>query len=178
MGAAGYRIQITTDPGSFTDPMLSVGSLTNSYQPPDLLTDGIYYWRLLPVDAAGRPGISITNRSFLAAYGTQSVSGMVAILLSLENESIPTFTPTFYWTAVAGAATYVFEVSKYPNFSVPYDLAVTVNTRFTPLKAYAGGAVDYWRVAKRDRDGIQGPFSSFSSIIGDVYPAYLPAVRR
>jgi hypothetical protein len=151
MGAAGYRIQIASDPGSFSDPMLSVDSLTNSYQPPDRLTNGVYYWRLLPVDAAGHPGSSITNRSFLAAYGTQSVSGMVAIMLSLENESIPTFTPTFYWTAVAGAASYVFEISKYPNFSTPYDLAVTVNTLFTPLKSYASGA---------------------------VYPAYLPAVRR
>jgi hypothetical protein len=30
MGAAGYRIQIATDPGSFSDPMLSVDSHTSS----------------------------------------------------------------------------------------------------------------------------------------------------
>jgi hypothetical protein len=109
MGAARYRIQIATDPGDLMDPILSVDSLTDFFQPPGRLANGVYYWRVLALDATDHPGTPSNIQLFIATYGNQSVPGMVPTLVNPEDESFPTFTPAFHWTAIEGAEYYRLE---------------------------------------------------------------------
>jgi hypothetical protein len=87
-------------------------------------------------------------------------------------------TPTFIWTPVDGAATYRFEVSLYPTFDPTFDSITTINTQFTPTKTYDTNKVYYWRVAIRDRNGNQGPFTDATIIIGKGNHLYLPMIER
>jgi hypothetical protein len=168
--ALKYRLQVSLEP-DFSQIYDSTDTFNNCWTPTKGYQDRNYYWRVAMIDGNNQLGqYSDPPATFTKRYPTGR-------LLSPGRGPLES-TPTFIWAPVDGAATYVFEVSKYPNFSVPYDLAVTVNTRFTPMKSYASGAMYYWRVAMRDGDGIQGPFTSSSIIIGDIYPSFLPVIQR
>jgi hypothetical protein len=123
------------------------------------------------IDGSGKLG----PYSYPAATFTKQYP--VTTLISPVNEPIE-FTPTFIWTPVDGAATYRFEVSKYPTFSPTYDTITTINTQFTPTKIYDLNIIYYWRVAIRDRDGKQGPFTDSMIIIGPSVRTYLPLINR
>jgi hypothetical protein len=87
-------------------------------------------------------------------------------------------TPTFIWDPVNGAATYLFEVSKYPTFSPIYDTITTINTQYTPIKIYDRNLIYYWRVAIKDRSGRQGPFTGATILIGTGNNTFLPIIKR
>jgi hypothetical protein len=88
-------------------------------------------------------------------------------------------TPTFIWTAVAGAARYKLEVALSPTFSTLYDSVMSDNTRYTPVKKYADNAVYYWRVAMVDNDGKVGPFTGATVIVSQYpYRVALPLIER
>jgi hypothetical protein len=101
----------------------------------------------------------------------------ITTLVSPIGEPVP-YTPTFIWTPVDGAATYRLEVSKYPTFTPLYDSVTTINTQYTPTTNYDRNIVYFWRVAIRDRDGNQGPFTDSTIIIGPGSRTYLPLVEK
>ena len=165
-----YRVQISLDP-NFSQVYDSIDTFNNCWTPTKGYQDGNYYWHVAMIDGNGRLGpYSDPAATFTKQYPFTT-------LVSPGSEPVDT-TPTFIWTPVDGAASYVLEISKHPTFSPTYDSVATFNTQFTPTKAYDMGAMYYWRVAIRDRDGKQGPFTDSRIIIGDLYPTYLPAIRR
>lgn len=168
--ASKYRLQVSLDP-NFSQIYESVDTFNNCWTPTKGYKDGSYYWRVAMIDGNGRLGpYNNPSATFTKQYP-------ITTLISPISDPVHT-TPTFIWTPVDGAATYVFEVSRYPTFSPTYDSVTTINTQFTPNKIYDMNVIYYWRVAIKDRDGNQGPFSDSLIIIGDVYPTFIPLLRK
>lgn len=139
IGAAQYRFQISTAP-DFSSIVYNILTLTTAHQPPLKLANGTYYWRVIPIDVANRAGTSSVARMFDLNYD------QVPLLLKPENNSHPTFTPTFRWTAVRGASMYQLEYSSDPSFNASVTRVDTRNTTYTPVNPLPNDINYYWRV--------------------------------
>jgi hypothetical protein len=139
IGAASYNFQIATSP-AFTTLIVNITTLTTTYQPFDRPDNGTYYWRVIPLDPAGREGTYSENRSFVMAYN------QIPQLLEPANGLTPTFTPTFRWTAVRGAQYYRLQYSTDPTFVAGTISLDTRNTTYTPLDSLENDKNYYWRV--------------------------------
>ena len=164
-----YHIQVSQDP-NFSNTYDSIDTYNNCWTPTMGYNDGTYYWRVAMFDGNSRMGSYSPPATFTKQYP-------ITTLISPINEPVP-FTPTYIWTPVDGAATYLFEVSLFQSFFPLYDSVETINTQFTPTFIYATDRTYYWRVAIRDRSGRLGPFTDARIIIGDVYPVFLPIMRK
>lgn len=150
VGAARYRLEIaTTD--NFTQPT-PYETIATTFQPTTKLANGTYYWRVIPLDPANRNGTPSASRSFLMYYGKGPGGGgvlntdRVPDLITPENNSFPTFTPTFSWTAVEGAQFYRLEYSTDPNILTNIVRIDTSNTTYTPANALPNDKNYYWHV--------------------------------
>ena len=145
-GAAKYRFQIALTADGFGTPAVNIDTLATTIQPKDRLANGLYYWRVLPVDAADHLGLSSAVQSFRLAYGTAALN-MVPALLEPADESAPTFTPTFHWTAVEGAEHYRLEYTSDENCDFSVGTGVdTRETYYTPTATFSNDARYCWRV--------------------------------
>lgn len=146
LGAARYRFQIATTPFGFDPPFLSVETLSTTYQPIGRITNGLYYWRVVPLDSADQLGTPSAVQSFNAAYG-QQFRNLVPTLINPQDESQPTFTPAFHWTAVQGAEYYRLEYTSDEtcDFSVGIGLE-TRQTSYTPSETFPNDIRYCWRV--------------------------------
>jgi hypothetical protein len=167
--AARYRVQVSAD-GDFNSIYESIEIPNNCWTPIKGYNDGTYYWHVALIDGNGRMG----DYSYTATFTKQYP---ISTLISPISRFVPQ-TPTFIWTPVDGAATYVVEVSWYSTFSPLYDSVETISTQYTPTKIYQSEKVYYWRVAIRDRDGRQGPFTNAYIIIGVENNIFLPLIKR
>lgn len=140
MGAAAYRFQIATSADGFAAPRISQVTLAPGYQPAAKLPNGLYYWRVVPLDAAGRDGTPSAVRSFTANYDQPPE------LLEPANFATPTFTPTFRWKAVTGAQFYRLQYTTDPAFHAGIITVETRNTEYTPSSELANDVNYYWRV--------------------------------
>ncbi len=164
-----YRVQVSRD-ANFSVIYDWLDTYNNCWTPLKGYDDGMYYWHVAMIDGNGKFGpYNSTAATFIKQYP-------VTTLISPINQSLHG-TPTFIWTPVNGAATYRFEVSKWPTFSPLYDSIETYNTQFTPTKKYDFDVVYYWRVAIKDRDSRQGPFTG-SDIIIEVFKEYMPLINK
>ena len=116
-GAAEYKLQIYTSPGGWTTTVYNTTTLAITHQPKDKLTNGIYYWRVVPIDTNSHEGTPSEERSFTAGYN------LIPTLLEPVNgidptlPAKPTFTPTFRWTAVRGAQFYRLQYATDTSFT-------------------------------------------------------------
>lgn len=140
MGAASYRFQIATSADGFAAPRYSQTTLAPGHQPAAKLPNGLYYWRVIPLDAAGRDGTPSTVRSFTANYDEPPE------LLEPAGLATPTFTPTFRWKAVTGAQFYRLQYTTDPAFHAGIVTVETRNTEYTPSSELANDVNTYWRV--------------------------------
>jgi hypothetical protein len=137
IGAGSYRLQIdTTD--TFSSPT-NYTTLATTYQPLLKLNNGIYYWRVVPLDPQGRAGTYSDTRSFTMGYN------QIPQLLGPADFSTPTFTPTFRWTAVRGAKSYELWYSTDNTFNTKTAIT-TNNTSYTPTSALENDKQYYWKV--------------------------------
>ncbi len=67
-------------------------------------------------------------------------------LLEPTNNSYPTFTPNFRWTAVKGAQRYRLEYATSSDFSTGKTSIETENTSYTPVSALPNDVNFYWHV--------------------------------
>ena len=139
-GAARYRFQIATSYDGFGSPIVNILTLNVRYQPTQKRENGTYYWRVIPVDAIDVEGTPSEVRSFTQSYNT------VPTLISPENYSQPIFTPTFRWSAVAGARNYRLQYSTSDDFETGTTTITTPNTSYTPLDTIPNNTNIYWRV--------------------------------
>ncbi len=140
MGAASYRFQIATSADGFATPRYSQVTLAPAHQPAAKLPNGLYYWRVVPLDAGGRDGTPSAVRSFTADYNH------VPDLLAPANEAVPAFTPTFRWKAVVGAQLYRLQYTTDPAFHANITTIETRNTEYTPSSEMPNDVNYYWRV--------------------------------
>jgi hypothetical protein len=139
IGASSYRLQISTAP-DFSSLAYDHLTITTRHQPLAKLDNGTYYWRVIPINPANREGTPSAARMFVQGYN------QVPVLLEPADESLPTFTPTFRWTAVSGAQFYRLEYSTDPSFNTNVTRIDTRNTTFTPVNSLANDTNYYWRV--------------------------------
>lgn len=139
IGASTYRFQISSAP-DFSSLSYNQVTITTRHQPLAKLDNGTYYWRVIPINPANREGTPSAARMFVQGYN------QVPALIEPTNGSLPTFTPTFRWTAVSGAQFYRLEYSTDPSFNANVTRIDTRNTTFTPLKSLPNDTNYYWRV--------------------------------
>jgi len=141
MGAAKYKLQIYSSPGGWATPVYTATTLATTHQPNAKLANGTYYWRVVPVDGGSHEGTPSEERSFVSAYNPVELA-----LIEPENNAIPTFTPTFRWTAVRGAQYYRLQYSTDPSFSASVTQIDTRNTSYTPTTTLPNDVNYYWRM--------------------------------
>ncbi|PKN92698.1 MAG: hypothetical protein CVU44_13650 [Chloroflexi bacterium HGW-Chloroflexi-6] len=139
-GAVEYKLQIYASPGGWATPTYSVVTLATTHQRALKLTNGLYYWRVVPVDVGGREGTPSEERSFTAGYN------LIPTLLEPAHNATPTFTPNFRWTAVRGAQYYRLQYTTDPDFSSGIVEIDTRNTSYTPIGTLSNDINYYWRV--------------------------------
>jgi hypothetical protein len=141
MGAARYRFQIATDPTFITTSItVNILTLRNQYQPLTKLENGLYFWRVIPVDPGDRLGTPSDTWEFTQSYN------QVPVLIEPENNAQPVFTPTFRWEAMRGAQQYRLQYSTDVNFSSNVTTIDTRNTTYTPINPLPNDVNYYWRV--------------------------------
>ncbi len=169
LAAYRYRVQILFN----SVPIETIETEQTCYTPTNGYADGTYTWRVAMVDGSYRLGDFSPLATFTKQYP-------VTTLLDPVDESVAS-TPTFYWTAVPGAANYQLEISLSPTFGAIYDAVVTNNTRYTPNRLYQTPQTYYWRVAMIDQQGRVGPFTGAQIILdpSDLpNKLFLPALKH
>jgi hypothetical protein len=164
-----YQVQVSQDP-SFSSTYDSIDTYNNCWTPTKGYNDGTYYWHVAMFDGNNHMGSYSPPATFIKQYP-------ITKLISPINGVEPG-TPTFVWTPVDGAATYVLEISLYSTFSLLYESVETINTQYTPTITYLTDKVYHWRIAIRDRDGKQGPFIDATVLVGVKNYIYLPLTKK
>jgi hypothetical protein len=149
IGAGSYRFQISTA-ADFTTLAYNQVTLATTHQPKTKLANGDYYWRVIPRDPEAREGTSSAVRSFSMQYNR------IPQLIEPANNSFPTFTPTFHWTAVVGAQSYDLQYSTDPSFNTDLNSVSTNNPSYTPTATLPNDVNYYWRVRARSGASISG----------------------
>jgi hypothetical protein len=163
-----YHVQVSTE-ASFDSIIDQIDTANNCWTPTIGYADGTYYWRVASIINENK---DMGNYSVPATFTKQYP---ITPLIS-PNNGRASATPTFSWTPIAGAATYIFEISRYASFSSLQDSVETINTRYTPTSIYETDTKYYWRVAIRDRNGNLGPFTEANFTIYNYI--YLPILIR
>lgn len=153
VGAASYLLQIAPSIPELDDPAnkKNYKTITTRYQPLERFVNGTYYWRVTPLDPKDRRGTASEIYVFTQAYGSSTYAPHeVPVLIVPENFSTVTFTPTFRWTAVRGAAFYRLQYTTHPNcdfnqagFTETKDV---FNTIYTPTAAVQNDTNYCWHV--------------------------------
>ncbi len=164
MGAASYRFQIAASPDGFAAPTYQATTLAPTHQPPAKLANGSYYWRVIPLDGAGREGVASAVRAFTAAYLAPPQ------LLEPAAGATPTFTPSFRWAASRGAQFYRLQYATDSSFTVNVKTVDTRNTAFTLTDDLPNDVNIYWRVRSHSGNSV----SDWSETRSFVKRWYLP----
>jgi hypothetical protein len=173
LAAWKYRLQVSTNPNFPSNQIFdTIDTEQTCWTPQKGYDDGLYYWRVAII----LDGNNIVGDYSSAAQFTKQYP--VTTLLEPPSGGSTLTTPTFVWSPVDGANRDRLEVSLFPTFSPTYDSMETNNTRYTPTKTYALGALYYWRVAIVDRDNKYGPYTNATILIGAGGDVYLPILRR
>jgi hypothetical protein len=163
---ATYHIQVD-NLSTFASPEVNqtdTGGLTSFTPSSPITPDGLYYWRVRAVNAAGEAGAWSTAR-----YFTVDTTPPAAPVLSLPVDNVAgmRIIPIFYWAATATANAYQFQIDdnadySSPVFSTPDGTAVP-GTPITATSVKPAGLVVstpyYWRVRARDAAGNWGGWS-------------------
>jgi hypothetical protein len=147
-GASSYLFQLyATHAGWASSLLYNAITLSTSVQPHYKMVNGTsYYWRVVPVDFHDHQGTPSQERTFNASYN------FVPTLLEPVDNSTPTFTPTFRWTAVKGAQFYELQYTTDSSFNSSVNYVPTTSTTFTPTDTLPNDVNYYWRV--RSRSGL------------------------
>jgi hypothetical protein len=117
-GILGYNWQVSTS-STFANIVLHNSTNGQTQDTVSGLPNGTYFWRVQAVSNAFVQGAWSTGRSFNITGAGQGQPGTPAMG---PTKGYSTFHPleviTFNWSAVAGAASYVLQVSKDPSFPV------------------------------------------------------------
>jgi hypothetical protein len=117
-GILGYNWQVSTS-STFANIVLHNSTNGQTTDTVSGLPNGTYFWRVQAVSNAFVQGAWSTGRSFNITGAGPGQPGAPAMS---PTKGYSTFHPleviTFNWSAVAGAASYVLQVSKDPSFPV------------------------------------------------------------
>jgi len=133
------------------------GELLASEFAPTLLTPGSQrYWRIR-IKTAGVLGPWLSARQFWIRWDyTVTPLAPADALVTFDR------TPTFSWSAIAGADAYLVETSSETGFLMPQagSASGTAFTFSTTAPLCAFGQTRFWRVTPKNAEGFQGPVES------------------
>ncbi|HLF26772.1 MAG TPA: hypothetical protein VJG32_10575 [Anaerolineae bacterium] len=152
-GAVDYVLKIDND-FNCASPLQTYTTLTTHYNLQTRLTNGTYYWCVVPRDPAGREGQLSEIRQVTVQYA------QVSQLRQPTNGSQPVYTPRFSWTAVKGAYAYNLYYSTDPTFQTGVTKVTVNQTTYTPTGSLPNDVNYYWRVSAVYGSGAEGPFSA------------------
>lgn len=155
--AVRYIVTVASDSALATQVVGSTSNPTTTYgtvfSPSTPLGQGTFYWAVTPLDAEGHRGTRSRVASFTSTWPSQTTTSVSN--LSIDSGS---FSPTFSWAPVPGAAQYQVEVNSAQDFPLGSKWCCTTNTlgtTFTPTQNLANNAY-YWRVRAIDVNGNAG----------------------
>ena len=161
-GAAKYEIQIADSAADLEiNPTVDDKNVSGtSYTPTTALTNQqTYHWRVRAVNGEGQVGNWSTVYSLLVEIGA------VSDLNPADESSTTDTTPTFRWTAVAGAAKYEIQIAdSAANLAGSQSVDVNDGTSYTPTTALTNLQTHHWRVRAVDGDGQVGNWSTVYSL--------------
>ena len=143
-----YLLQVATDP-AFTDATeISISGLTNSHytSPSELNPNTKFYWRVSSYKINGEYSAWSSVRTFRTPIRPPTLLDP-EVGLSTTNR-----TPTFTWSEVEGATSYILRVSKSSTFSSSIIKVTVTSTSYTPSITLPVGTL-YWRVQAKDSNG-------------------------
>jgi hypothetical protein len=143
----------------------------NSYEvtDPNMLRDGLWYWRVATVNATDEVGSYSTALSFTIDTTPPASPTLTAPL----NGATPVGIPAFIWSIPTGANAYQFQLDDDSAFGSPLITTPDGSSSFpgTPLALYTFtpsgltlGTVYYWHVKARDAAGNWSDWSSAFSM--------------
>lgn len=150
-GAATYLIEISTDT-TFSTVLYKTTTIKPHHTPANNLANNSYFWRVTPIDSKGNLGQPSATNTFVFNWSVAP-----QLLEPADNIDTP-YTPTFTWTAVAGAKEYRLEVDTDQSFPSPA-FCKCYNTDFTWEKNLANDQEYFWRVKAIDSVGNSSPWS-------------------
>ncbi len=98
------------------------------------------------MDESDHLGTTSEIRKFTMSYGTY-VTNLVPTQLIPEDETFPTFTPTFHWTAVEGAENYRLQYTS--DESCDFSVGTSIETRqtsYSPTDTFPNDVRYCWHV--------------------------------
>jgi hypothetical protein len=152
-GAAYYSLEISLSP-SFNDAKpYRITTIKTHHTPINQFANNQYYWRVTPIDARDHAGQPSDVRTFTFGWN------QIPDLLTPVDDVDVRFLPRFTWTAVAGASSYILEISSQENFSDLVANISTKNTSYTPERNLANNKDYFWRVRAVSPRAVNGPAS-------------------
>jgi hypothetical protein len=158
-GIIAYNRQVS--PSSTMSPVIEHGSTSGQAQATvSGLVEGTYFWRVQAVNGAFVQGAGSAPQSFTVSGANARSPGSATLEPpSGGTQFHPLETLSFTWSAVADAASYIFEASNDPNFPVAtrvhFDNIPNTNYSLTLGDSMPQGAW-YVRVQAVNVNGIPG----------------------
>jgi hypothetical protein len=177
--AAKYIVSIATDPtlGTIVNPKAETSGTV--YAPRStLLSPGIYYWGVTPVDAQGHRGAPSPVQSFTWTWPTQTLARVDDIFAAPE-----VFDPLFSWDPIAGAARYELEINPSVDFAPGSKVCCAspvIGNSYAPTVVFKDNTY-YWRVRALDTSGNPGLWNggpTFSKTFDKVPPTPGPSIKN
>jgi hypothetical protein len=157
LGAASYRLQVSTESG-FGSLALDLPNLdtTSALSSVALAPSTMYFWRVLAVSTAT---VTATDAPF--TFTTQAAPppvvtapGSFTLLTPASGAGGVTVLPTFSWQSSSGATLYRLEVALDPTFvNTVLDLEGLTSTSVTPTTSLIPLTTYYWRVTATNSGG-------------------------
>ena len=142
-----YRIQVSNTPG-FSTFLVNATTYAASYTPTGVWVDGPYYWRVQGAEstASNASWSDWSNVNFFTKDWTNSGTIKPTLLKPENGATRSAFQHgDFSWTAILGAAGYLFQISTDDQFNNIAYSAETLKPEHTPSERLAN-TVYYWRV--------------------------------
>jgi hypothetical protein len=168
-----YQIQIASDM-LFTSPLIDAnvpGMLNSTFTPStDLPSNTIFYWHVRSFSTAGH------YSAWSSVYYFRTTIPPAALTLPKEGSTVTSLRPTLDWSDVAGASSYMVQVSRSSTFSSIVLNKVVTASEFTPTSDLPQNTLLYWRVMTKT--------AFVSSIWSDVHtftsanPPSIPILSR
>ncbi|MEW5766387.1 MAG: Ig-like domain-containing protein [bacterium] len=149
-GSLTYRLEIDDD-SDFLTPVLTRLLDVSNYILTSALSDDLYYWRVISIDAAGNESDGSIFQ--MLTIDTQPPDEPPALIWPPQGQETVTNdnTPTLQWQTVTGAAEYGLQVDNNPDYASPViDITgLAGQTSYTVTNPLADGTY-YWRMRARD----------------------------
>jgi hypothetical protein len=164
--AETYRVQVSTDPG-FSAFLFNQTTYNTTYTPITELPAGTIYWRVAAINDEGTGPYSDANftRSLIAPTPLTPADGATL--------TYPTDPPTFSWSSLASAQSYLLEIDDAADF-IGATKITTNNTQYTYTQTQGSGQTYHWRVRGASTANGGGVLTDWSPTL--TYEVTWPAV--